>query len=358
MPESDILLLKGSDVATLLEGRELELIQTVRQAYETHRSGDSSLPHSTFLHFPDESCNRIIALPAYLGHEFDVAGIKWVASFPNNLKLGSDRASAVVILNSADTGKPEAIIEGSIINAKRTAASAVLAAQCLWSEPGTSSAGTSVGMMGCGLINFEIARFLRAGCPTIRRFVLFDLDETRARSFGQRCSQTFGDIEVEIAADMREMLRSSSLISMATTAAKPHISELPDLPPGSTILHVSLRDLAPEIVLSCENIVDDIDHVCRAQTSLHLTEQQVGRRDFIRGTLADVLTEAIPARERADATTVFSPFGLGILDLAVGKLVRDLGRKQERGTLIKSFLPDSWSEMDNHSFKSHTMEAR
>jgi N-[(2S)-2-amino-2-carboxyethyl]-L-glutamate dehydrogenase len=358
MPNSDILLLKGSDVASLLEGRELELIQTVRQAYETHRSGDSSLPHSTFLHFPDEPRNRIIALPAYLGHEFDVAGIKWVASFPNNLKLGSDRASAVVILNSAETGKPEAIIEGSIINAKRTAASAALAAQCLWADPETGSAGTSVGMMGCGLINFEIARFLKAGCPTIRRFVMFDLDETRARNFAQRCLRTFGDIEVEIAADLGEMLRSSSLISMATTAAKPHISDLDDLRPGSTILHVSLRDLTPEIILSCENIVDDIDHVCRAQTSLHLTEQEVGGRDFIRGTLADVLTGAIPARERSGATTVFSPFGLGILDLAVGKLVRNLGREQERGTLIQSFLPDPWSEMDNQSFKTHTMEAR
>jgi 2,3-diaminopropionate biosynthesis protein SbnB len=352
MRESDILLLKGHEVAALLEGKEPELIETVKLAYEAHKVGDSALPHSTFLHFPDEPRNRIIALPAYLGHDFDVAGIKWVASFPNNLKLGFDRASAVVILNSAETGKPQAIIEGSIINAKRTAASAALAAQSLQNAPRANS----VAMFGCGLINFEIARFLLAGGPEIRRLVLFDLDETRAQTFRRNCLQTFGDVEVEIAGDMRAALRSCSLLSFATTAGKPHISELTEVSPGSTILHISLRDLTPEVILSSENIVDDIDHVCRAQTSLHLTEQQVGNRNFIRGSLADVLAGDIPPRERADVITIFSPFGLGILDLAVSKLVRDLGLKQECGTQIKSFLPESWGE--NQSVKSQAMEAR
>jgi len=352
MRESDILLVKGHDVGALLQGREQELIETVKLAYVAHNGGDSSLPHSTFLHFPDEPRNRIIALPAYLGHEFDIAGIKWVASFPNNLNLGFDRASAVVILNSAETGKPQAIIEGSIINAKRTAASAALAAQSLQNTPKSDS----VSLFGCGLINFEIARFLLAGCPEIRRLVLFDLDETRAQTFRSNCLQTFSDIEVEIASDLRAALRSSPLLSFATTSPKPYISELTDVAPGSTILHVSLRDLSPEVILASENIVDDVDHVCRAQTSLHLTEQQVGHRNFIRGSLADVVSGHIAARERADGITIFSPFGLGILDLAVSKLVRDLGLKQERGTQIQNFLPESWGE--NQSVKSQIMEAR
>jgi hypothetical protein len=42
--------------------------------------------------------------------------------------------------------------------------------------------------------------------------------------------------------------------------------------------------------------------------------------------------------------TVFSPFGLGILDLALSRMVRDLGIEQSRGSLINSFLPVSWIE--------------
>src|SRR5919202_4893474 len=118
MDHADILILKGDDVRSLLAGREIELMRTVQRAYEAHGAGNSSLPHSTFLRFPDEPSNRFIALPAYLGAGFDIAGMKWIASFPANHDLGLDRASAVVILNSPRTGRPEAIIEGSIISAK------------------------------------------------------------------------------------------------------------------------------------------------------------------------------------------------------------------------------------------------
>jgi len=69
-------ILKGDDVASLLRSREPDLIRIVRKAYEAHACGLSDLPYSTFLHFPDDPKNRIIALPAYLGSYFQVAGVK------------------------------------------------------------------------------------------------------------------------------------------------------------------------------------------------------------------------------------------------------------------------------------------
>jgi 2,3-diaminopropionate biosynthesis protein SbnB len=340
MRDGDIAILRGSDVRALLAGRELELIQAVRMAYETHGDGDSSLPHSSFLPFPGQPRDRIIALPAYLGGPSRIAGIKWVSSFPDNLQLGVDRASAVVILNSPQTGRPEAVLEGSVISAKRTAASAALAGHCLLSG---SKVGR-VGMIGCGLINFEIARFLLAVFPEAETFVVFDKDEARAKQFESKCQRVFDGVGVEIAKDVKAVLRNSLLISIATTALTPHIGELRECPRESAILHISLRDLTPDVILSCDNVVDDIDHVCRAQTSVHLAEQLAGHRNFIRCTLADILRGRAPAKTGSEKVSVFSPFGLGVLDLAVGKLVRDLALQQGLEKVIGSFLPGPWAE--------------
>jgi 2,3-diaminopropionate biosynthesis protein SbnB len=336
----EMKILKAGEVNSLLADQESALINTVKAAYETHSRGHSSLPHSTFLRFPDHERNRIIALPAYLGEDFDVAGLKWISSFPANLEKGLNRASAVIILNSLETGRPETIIEGSIISAKRTAASATLASQWLHKHSGS----VPVGVIGCGLISFEIIRFHLATFPEARSFLVYDIDENSAKRFKKKCIDTFGEMDLEVAKDLKTIFRNSSLIVIATTAVKPYLFDISDCPSGSTILHVSLRDFSPEVILSCDNVVDDIDHVCRAQTSIHLAEQLTGNRDFVRCTLADITQGVVPARKDAESVTIFSPFGLGILDLAVANLVVDLARKKQIGTVIESFLPNSWVE--------------
>ncbi len=348
MRNDDILILTGPEVDLLLTGRELDVTDTVRTAYEVHAGQDTFLPPSTFLRFPHSPANRIIALPAYLGGDFGVTGIKWVASFPDNLRKGLDRASAVVILNSVETGMPEAIIEGSIISAKRTAASAALAARVLRSGAGIAS----VAIIGCGLINFEVVRFLVRHCPELETLVVFDLDPARAEFFKQSCRALSERIETRTVAAIDDALAAAPIISIATTAATPHITDLAKVAPGSVVLHVSLRDLAPELLLSCDNVVDDIEHVCRAQTSIHLAEQLTGDRAFIRCTLGDILTGQALARTSADSITVFSPFGLGILDLAVAQYVCRLARQQNQGTIINSFLPEPWVERGHEQAQS------
>ena len=305
MHDGAMMILNGSEVLSLLAEQENEIIEIVKRAYEAHMEGKSSLPHSTFLRFPDNPMNRIIALPAYLGGSFGEAGVKWVSSFPGNLEKGIDRASAVIILNSVTTGRPHAILEGSIISAKRTAASAALAARSLHADNKVKS----VGLIGCGPINFEIQRFLLKVFPSIKTLHLYDLKVERALQFKEVCKKAFEHIATEIVTDINTLLGASTLISIATTATEPYISDLSSLAPGSTVLHISLRDLAPEVILACDNVVDDADHVRRAQTSVHLAEQRAGTREFIRCSLADVTSGAAPARRDTSSITVFSPFG-------------------------------------------------
>ncbi|HSL84354.1 MAG TPA: 2,3-diaminopropionate biosynthesis protein SbnB, partial [Thermoanaerobaculia bacterium] len=162
MEDGSILALGASEIRSLLRGTERDLLEVVRDAYLAHRRRESALPHSTFLRFPGQAADRIIALPAYLGDGFEVAGVKWIASFPGNLSRGLARASAVLVLNSCDDGRPTAILEGSIVSARRTAASAALAARELTAGQAPIE---EAGLVGTGLINFETARFLRVALP-------------------------------------------------------------------------------------------------------------------------------------------------------------------------------------------------
>lgn len=344
MNNSDIILLKGEEITSLFKKREREIMQTVKIAYQMHHRGDTTLPHSSFLRFPNNEKDRIIALPAYLGGEFDTAGIKWIASFPGNLALGMERASAILLLNSTQTGHLQAIMESSIISAKRTAASASLAAHYLGGE----ELLTTVGIIGCGLINFETIRFLLAARPEITTLFIYDLCRERAEQFKLKCQQLSEQVEITIVENPNAIFKNTSVISFATTAIKPHIFDISQWHNGSgIILHISLRDLSPEIILSADNIVDDIDHVCRAQTSIHLTEQKMGNRDFIRCTIGDILNGIAPPRQK-NKIAIFSPFGLGILDLALGQLAYKLAIEQNQGTIIESLLPVPWLKREEN----------
>ncbi len=338
MNDNDVMILASSEVSSLLCDREVEVLDVIRRAYENHHKGASALPHSTFLRFPSDPANRIIALPAYLGGEANSAGVKWIASFPGNLERGMDRASAVLILNSAISGRPKAIMEASIISAKRTAASAALAAQYLG-----KGASRCVGFVGCGPINFEISRFLLTACPDLRTFVVFDVKPERARAFQGECEQKLRTVDVQVARDVDEVFAYTSLVSFATSAATPHVHSL-IYRPGTVILHISLRDLSPELILSAHNVVDDIDHVCRAQTSIHLAEQKVGHRDFVRCTLADLLNGSASDKDEKKDLTIFSPFGLGILDIGLAAHIFEQAVQQEKGFLVPSFLPKPWAQ--------------
>src|SRR5262245_3513604 len=123
----ELSIINGKTVFDIVRAHRGECIRIVEEAYLAHAGGHSVNPDSYFLRFPDKPDCRIIALPAYLGNNFGVAGLKWIASYPGNIQRGFPRASAVLVLNDYDTGYPFAILESSIISAARTAPSAALA---------------------------------------------------------------------------------------------------------------------------------------------------------------------------------------------------------------------------------------
>ncbi len=328
----NVLVLGNGQVKDILAGREKEVIDIIQRAYLLHHEGQSSLPHSVFLRFPGNDTDRIIGLPAYLGGEYGVAGMKWVSSFPGNIKKGVERASAAIFLNDMATGRVRAILEGSLISAQRTAASAALAGGCLHGDP----AETKVGLVGCGVINGQILRFLRAVFPKLERVYLYDLDDGRMDAFIAR--NPYEGLTYEKCGGLPELFGKAKLAAFATTAGTPYVQCLDALTAEHTLLGISLRDLDPVIIQHSHNIVDDLDHVCREKTSIHLTYQKLGNADFVAGNIADAVKGTVPPRA-AGKPTVYSPFGLGVLDVALSQFVYEKARAAGVGTVIEDFQP-------------------
>jgi 2,3-diaminopropionate biosynthesis protein SbnB len=327
-----MLIIRQHEVAEALAGREAELIALVGDAYRRHDRGESRVPHSVFLRFPDNQADRIIALPAYLNGRNPVAGMKWISSFPGNLGRRLPRASGAIILNSLATGAPEAFMEASTISAARTGASAALAASVL------AGGASGITLVGCGVINFEVLRLAAVALPALSTATLFDVDSERAAAFARRVAHTLPGVTARTVADRGVALAAHDLISVATTAVHPHLDRA-DFPPGSTVLHISLRDLTPEAILACHNVVDDADHVCREQTSLHLAEQRRGDRGFIDASIGALLAGVAALPSDPQGTVVFSPFGLGILDVALARFVFDRVTARGGGVNVPDFAP-------------------
>ena len=165
-------IIDGPTVSDLLHNDLTGCIRTVEAAYLAHAEGRTINPPSQFLTFPDQKRDRIIALPAHLGSPWNVSGIKWISSYPGNVARGFPRASAVLVLNDADTGYPFACLEGSAISAARTAASAILAAGLL---NGLEHHVRSLGVVGTGVIARAVHRFLAGTGWDIDEVLLFDL---------------------------------------------------------------------------------------------------------------------------------------------------------------------------------------
>jgi N-[(2S)-2-amino-2-carboxyethyl]-L-glutamate dehydrogenase len=305
------------------------VMAAVENAYLAYDRGDAVNPSSHFLRFPDRPASRIIALPAYLGGEVSMPGLKWISSFPDNHELGLPRASAVLLLNHNRTGRPVACLESAHISAARTAASAALALRTLRPRGGP----VSVGFVGTGVIASTIATFLHHTALPVMRYVCHDLITERAQRFVTRAEEHWprcGDV-----GDLVEAL-GCDVVVLATTAGEPYLPETLRFRPGQTVLNISLRDIHPRTLLAAQNIVDDIDHCLRAQTSPHLAEQLSGGREFITGTLADVLAGRCDLGEQQPV--VFSPFGLGVLDIAVGAIVLERAKDDPRAVAIPDFL--------------------
>ena len=320
----------GRTIRAMLRARQHDVVSLVRETYRLHHAGSTNNPDSYFLRFPDKPTARIIALPARVQGDRDVVGIKWISSFPENRNLGLERASAAILLNDMATGFPYACLEASDISAARTAASATLAAELL--HRGKQAAAVAV--IGTGPIAATVVDFLLGTGWSIGRFRVHDLVAERAAAFSARLRER--GCAADVAATAAEAIGGADLVLFATTSAKPYLDDPALFTPAQTVLHVSLRDLGvrrhpvrAKRRRRCRALPEGADLAPSGRAG----DRRAGirrrhRRRPARGALQ-------PDRGRV---RIFSPFGLGVLDMALARFVYDAALAEGTATAIDDFF--------------------
>ena len=333
-PAPIFYVVPGPVVKRVIDDNKQQVFDAVETAYRLHDSGSTLNPDSYFLRYPGNPNARIIALPAHLGGEVQKSGIKWISSFPANRATNLARASAVLILNDASTGYPLACLEASLISATRTAASAALAAESISPNP---FEGT-LAVIGTGIIARTTVEWLLFRNWDFRQIKLYDADPNESAHFSKWLRDQC-NLPVTIEDCLADATSGSSLILFTTTAADPYLADKELFAHSPTVLHLSLRDIGTNVILASQNIVDDVDHCLKAQTSLHLTEMETGNRNFVSGTLVDVLEKRFKLDHQRPR--IFSPFGLGVLDVAVGNFVLEAAKSYDGTTELPDFFSNS-----------------
>jgi ornithine cyclodeaminase len=323
----------GKDVHAVIEKSRPDIFARVRDTYLAHNRGATINPNSYFLRFPEKPDARIIALPAALREDGGLAGLKWIGSYPANVQRNVPRASAVLLLNDFETGYPFAALEAAQISAARTAASAVLGAEAMH---GSRTVGKAA-VVGAGVISRAILDFFHALGWSFESIQVHDTQERYARNAAEYV-RSLG-YNGSACASLTEAVDGAEIVVLATTAAAPYIVDPGALSAGQCVLNISLRDIGPDLIAASHNIVDDVEHCLNAGTSPHLAVQKFGHREFLDGTLAELLlgqTTLSAAKPR-----IFSPFGLGVLDLAVGHEIFQAGLADGRALEVPDFFAET-----------------
>jgi N-[(2S)-2-amino-2-carboxyethyl]-L-glutamate dehydrogenase len=88
-----------------------------------------------------------MTMPAWVGGEYDVAGLTWIPSVPTNRVCGLPRANALILISDRETGLPIAVTDGTVISAMRTGAVSGVAIRHL-----ARSDATTAGLLGAGVL--------------------------------------------------------------------------------------------------------------------------------------------------------------------------------------------------------------
>jgi len=338
----EILYLSRSDVESAC--RELDSVAIMREVFRLHGNGMTHLPAEAYLSWINRRGERVrsLSMPGYLGGALLAAGTKIINSNPANVRHRIRRASGVTLLFDETSTSIRCIMDASFISALRTASVTLVAAEIL-----RAPVMDTIAVIGAGPIAGAHLDLLLRRVPEVRIVRIYDLDPVASARL-RECAQVAASgarVDIELPGSARETIEGADLVITATTVTEGYI-QFEWLKKGSILVHVSLDDVLPEVVLRASLvIVDDWDLVKaddrRLLGRMYRRGEIVGPGEpgrngsrCVDSNLGDVVAGRHPGRTSSDQVILVNPFGLAIEDIAMARRVYDVASARGLGRIL------------------------
>jgi len=317
-------------------------MDVVGEALLLFEKGECRQPHKVVLRDGDdvtsEDRGRINGLFASIGGQTPAVGMKWIASFPANRERGLPRASAVIILNSPETGLPLAIMDGTLVSAMRTGAVTALGLKYLAPQPSRKA-----GLIGAGVQAHTQILALMTALPELEEIAVFNRTPERAEALAEECRRRWR-APVVPASSIRAALNDADVVIPCTTAHEPFI-RAEHVKPGALTVQLSHHECDFEVVAHCQKIVvDNWDGLTHRGTITPAIMHAQGllQEKNIYGTLGQLILGIKPGREKQSERIHFVHQGMGIEDVAWAGHVYRTARERNLGQWLDFWEKPFW----------------
>lgn len=302
-----------------------ETINSINEAVKCYSKEDYAQPIKPYLRYRDFK-NRIIAMPAFLGGNFNISGIKWIASFPKNINKGKPRANSIIILNDANTGEIISVINTSLISIIRTVSVSGLMIKNYVNV--NNKKDLIIGIIGWGPIgkcHFKMCHELLG--DKVKQYLLYDLKKINPDNI-----EDVNKDKIKIVNNWIEAYKDADIFITCTVSDSRYIDQKPK--DRALLLNVSLRDFKSEAYEYVKNniIVDDWEEVCRENTDIELFYKECGLEKNNTKSIKDIF-ESKDFFSNKD-NIMFNPMGMAIFDLAISKYYLDIAKKKNIGIFL------------------------
>ena len=323
--------------------------------------GENHNSHGSQMSFPKESPfpnmpldegddRRFMAMPAYIGGPFDMAGMKWYGSNSNNRAKGLPRSILTVMLNDKDTGAPLALMSANILSAMRTGAIPGVGVRYL-----AKSDAQICGICGPGVMGKTSLEAIITSCPNIKEIKVKGRGQKSLDSYIAYAKEKYPHIKTIRAVDtVEELVRDTDVITFANSgntdpSTYPYV-KYEWIKKGALIIGLSCFDMDDKEMAKCKLVVDNTalyeawaeefpypsfgaNNIIGSKFTDMIHDGIISKDEMI--DLGDIIKGTKRDRDYEDQIVIFSVGGMPVEDVAWGKYCYENAIKQGLGTPLK-----------------------